>query len=430
MRQLLANKVSGNMVGIWLLVPELLRLGAWDLLRGWSGDGRLGGVGPRLALHLVNEAALGSFPRQRTVLSQKGVELANGLSFVPSDKTVHELLAAHTMQDAQALQLALGRLRRASGHFPGLLLAVDPHHMASHTKRQTRRHRHKAGEKAGKTSQTLFVLDAASELPLCCGLASSSRPVGQTVPELLALTAEILVPRGSRPLVLADSEHFAEALFLEAYRLGFDLLVPMPRRAAYLRQMAAIPSADFKLHWPGYATARTTFRFRNDDRDYTLMVQREGERPDQFRFGGFLCTSPREELEALSEQYPERWHIEEFFNRDQSIGWKRAGTQNLDIRYNHITLTLLAQAAVDQFRRRLPADCRHASAETVAKQYFNGIDGDLRVHDDTIVVTYYNAPRDPQWRQHYEELPARLEAEKIPLNIPWLYDFKLNSRFR
>jgi hypothetical protein len=31
-RQLLADKVSGNLAGIWLLAAEHLRLGTWDLL--------------------------------------------------------------------------------------------------------------------------------------------------------------------------------------------------------------------------------------------------------------------------------------------------------------------------------------------------------------------------------------------------------------
>ena len=31
-RQMLADKISGNQVGIWLLVPEHLRLGTGDLL--------------------------------------------------------------------------------------------------------------------------------------------------------------------------------------------------------------------------------------------------------------------------------------------------------------------------------------------------------------------------------------------------------------
>ena len=38
-RQLLADKISGNQVGIWLLAPEHLRLGTWDLLCAWSHSG-------------------------------------------------------------------------------------------------------------------------------------------------------------------------------------------------------------------------------------------------------------------------------------------------------------------------------------------------------------------------------------------------------
>jgi len=77
-RQLLANKISGTMVGIWLLIPEYLRLGTWDLLKSWSGmpDER---VEPRLALQLINESALCvSGIRMKRTLSQKGFELATG----------------------------------------------------------------------------------------------------------------------------------------------------------------------------------------------------------------------------------------------------------------------------------------------------------------------------------------------------------------
>ena len=56
-RQLLANKVSGTMVGICLLIPERLRIGTWDLLCGWTGK-PTPQVEPRLALQLVHEAAL------------------------------------------------------------------------------------------------------------------------------------------------------------------------------------------------------------------------------------------------------------------------------------------------------------------------------------------------------------------------------------
>jgi hypothetical protein len=53
-RQLLADKISGNQVGIWLLAPEHLRLGTWDLLCVWSqSSGQT--IWPRMALHLVHD---------------------------------------------------------------------------------------------------------------------------------------------------------------------------------------------------------------------------------------------------------------------------------------------------------------------------------------------------------------------------------------
>lgn len=138
-RQLLADKISGNQTGIWLLVPEHLRLGTWDLLQAWS-DQPGEAVQPRLALHLVNEAAmcLCSY-RQKRSLSQKGFELANGLPFVPTDAAIHQLLAERSVDQARHLQIALGKLRRAGDHFNGRLLALDPHRMTSYSKRQMRR---------------------------------------------------------------------------------------------------------------------------------------------------------------------------------------------------------------------------------------------------------------------------------------------------
>jgi hypothetical protein len=55
-RQLLAEKISGNQVGIWLLASEHLRLGTWDLLCAWSQSGGQR-LWPRMALHLVHETA-------------------------------------------------------------------------------------------------------------------------------------------------------------------------------------------------------------------------------------------------------------------------------------------------------------------------------------------------------------------------------------
>jgi len=48
----------------------------------------------------------------------------------------------------------------------------------------------------------------------------------------------------------------------------------------------------------------------------------------------------------------------------------------------------------------------------------------------TIVITFYNAPRAQQLRAHYKNLPEKLQAEGVRPNIPWLYDFKLDFRFK
>jgi len=40
-------------------------------------------------------------------------ELLNGFPFVASDQAIHDLLEAHSVAEAEALQLHLGLLRRA-----------------------------------------------------------------------------------------------------------------------------------------------------------------------------------------------------------------------------------------------------------------------------------------------------------------------------
>ncbi len=66
----------------------------------------------------------------------------------------------------------------------------------------------------------------------------------------------------------------------------------------------------------------------------------------------------------------------------------------------------------------------------MAKDLFRGLDGDVRVNDDTIIVTYYNAPNESRLREHYENLPDKLSQENIDPHLPWLYNFKLDFRFR
>ena len=431
-RQLLADKVSGNMVGIWLLIPEHLRLGTWDLLRSWTNqDGEQ--VETRLAMQLCNEAALCvSGIRQKRTLSQKGFELANGLPFVASDEAIHNLLNAHTVSDAQRLQIALGKVRQTFGHFPGRLLAIDPHRIKTYSKRQMVRRKKDSKSTPIKTAQTFFCIDADTKQPICFTTGTSARTVTKATPDLLSLTANILNPIKKKPLVLADNEHYTgELIDWVASQSPFDMLVPIKSKKLIKKQIQNIPPKEFRRHWSGYATTKIQYQMTSTlYGPYYEFIQRKGEHTQDYNYGAFLCTSDRDEVEDLSLNFPDRWHIEEFFMNDQALGWNRTGTMNLNIQYGRMTLPLLAQTAIYMLRQRLGSPINSWDSQHLAKDFFKGLEGDIRVSGDTILVTYYNAPNVELLKTHYENLPAKLEAEGVSPNIPWLYNFKIDFRFK
>ena len=229
-RQRLADKISDNTAGLWLLIPEHLRLGTWDLLCGWTGQSPQR-VEPRLALQLVHEAALCSNGvRTGRCLTMRGFETLNGLPFLGHDRAVHELLAKQEIAPTQDLQKALGKIRRASGHYPGTLLLIDPHRPRSYSRRHMRRCR-KGDSRPFKSAQTFFCLDGQSWQPLCFTTATSARTVSQAMPDLLPLVAEILDPPHKEYLVAADAEHFTTELFDYVHGdTPFDLITPMPNQ--------------------------------------------------------------------------------------------------------------------------------------------------------------------------------------------------------
>jgi hypothetical protein len=434
-RQALADKISGNQIGIWLLLPEHLRLGTWDLMRSWSGL-PTERVEPRLALHLVNEAAmcLCSY-RQRRTLSQKGFELANGLPFVPTDLAIHDLLQRHSVQQAQQLQIALGKLRRAGGHFAGTLLALDPHRMTSYSQRLMRRHRFSSEQKPAKMAQTFFLLDCHTGQPVCFSLSSAAQSVAQASPELLHLAADILgasPAAADKPLILADKEHYCQELFSAVQQdQVFDLLCALPAYANSVQRWRKVPAAEFAEQWPGYATCVQPYQFQTQPQArYHEYVQRSGLRQADYHYQGFLGTAKLSQVPALTKDYPQRWQVEEFFKFNQALGWHRAGTLNLNIRYGHLTMVLVAQAAIHQLRQRLGMPFVQWDATHLARNLFEGLEGDVRVEEQTIVVTLYNPPNAPLLQHQYEHLPEKLAREGVNPEIPWLYNFKIDFRFK
>ncbi|OGL49056.1 MAG: hypothetical protein A2161_17025 [Candidatus Schekmanbacteria bacterium RBG_13_48_7] len=246
------------------------------------------------------------------------------------------------------------------------------------------------------------------------------------------MVAEILQIKNTKPLVLADTEHYVVKL-LEYVRshLPFDLLVPMHKRKGFLKEMATLPDEVFTRHWIGYATMGRPYNVKNFKGDpFWQTVQRLGERQNKYGFNAFLCTSEHVSVDAPLQHYPKRWHCEEFFNANQALGWRRAGTLNLHIRYGQITMALIAQTVIAMLRKRVGDPVAGWDAKHLADEFFHGLDGDIRVNNDRILITYYNAPNSELLRKQYTNLPEILQKEGVDPRIPWLYNYKLDFSFK
>jgi len=66
----------------------------------------------------------------------------------------------------------------------------------------------------------------------------------------------------------------------------------------------------------------------------------------------------------------------------------------------------------------------------MARQILTNMEGDIRVKGDTIIVTCYRDRQDLGLAQPTQNLPQILEKEGVNPKIPWLFDFKLDFRFK
>lgn len=429
-RQLLADKVSGNMMGIWLLIPEHLRLGTYDMLLKWTNKNS-GNVEPRLALQGIHESALCvAGIRKESSLNQKGFELANGLPFVATHSAIHKLYDDRTMEETCDLQVMLGMSRKALGDFFGETVAIDPHLIESYSKRQMRLHKRKKSESGKKAMNTYFCIDTQTSQPICFTLANPCVTVAQGVPNLLSMAKKILNTENT--LVLSDKEHCNEPVFdFVLNKIKWDHLSAMPQHDYLKKRITDIPAEKFKRHWAGLATVVMPYNFdKRPDMPLYHIIQRCGETRENFEFKSFLSTSDKNELNQISYKFPDRWHIEEFINKEQAYGWNRAGTFNLNIRYAGMTMALMAQAVIRNLLKKIGKPYSKMEASNLAKTLFMGIDGDLRVKNDTIIVTYYNAPESAKFREIFTDIDKKLESENIDPRIPFLYGFKIKYVFK
>ena len=159
---------------------------------------------------------------------------------------------------------------------------------------------------------------------------------------------------------------------------------------------------------------------------YLQLIERTGERAEDWHYQGFLSTTDRDEVDALTLDFPQRWHVEEFFNAHQSLGWNRAGTMNLNIRYGQMTIALIAQAAMHGFRLGEPFRLGRRPFREVSSFVRRRRPGQRRYDLRDLLQRAQRRPT----AAHYEGLPEKLERAGINPEVPWLYNYKLDFRFR
>lgn len=406
------------------MVAEHLRLGSWDMVKAYTGCNDTS-LEPRIAMQIVNESSIcKNRIRRKNYITHQGFELLNGLGFLVTDEQVHKLLSARDVSQARNLQEELSLIRTNLGHYKNACIAIDPHRILSTTKRRMPQKKKHPNEPARKMLQTFFALESGSEQPIGFGMGSTGVNTTRATKDLLKMVEKI----NPNALIIGDKEHFTSELTAYIkHTTGFDFLIPAIT-SERIRKIER--SIEFKPLWAGYAIAETEFHFANDKNIHRLIIQREGEEESQYVYKSFLTSSDKTPDQLLCEEYDKRWTIEDFFNFDGAMGFDRASTFNQNIRYGKMSLSLLAQAASHQLRLKLPDPYKRWNASHLADALLQRIDGDIRVKEDTIIVTCYNLPKEFNLNRHYENLPKKLMKEGINPCIPWMYNFKLDFRFR
>ena len=119
--------------------------------------------------------------------------------------------------------------------------------------------------------------------------------------------------------MLADLEHLTVELFDHARHTPFDLLAPMKNTSPLRKQLRAMNPEQFTRRWAGFATAKVPYRMRRCAQSAVQFVQRTEEKPSEYHFKAFLCTTDRDEVETLTlDGLPDRMESEHV---DPRIPW-------------------------------------------------------------------------------------------------------------
>jgi hypothetical protein len=185
-------------------------------------------------MQMVNEAALCvNRKRDRNSLCNRGFSSMNGLSFLATDESVHELLDQHTVAEYEQMQSMLMKLRHLQGHYSQKnILALDPHRIPSATRRIMPMKKKRPEGPACKMMQTFFCVDVFTGQPLAFTTGASGTICSKATLQLLQL-----IQHPQRDILLvADKEHFTVELLDHIQKHPhLNILMPAPKTQKIIR---------------------------------------------------------------------------------------------------------------------------------------------------------------------------------------------------
>jgi len=288
-----------------------------------------------------------------------------------------------------------------------------------------RRQRHDNHSKPAKMAQTFFAIDADTHQPVCFITGTSSRTVTQAR-RVVEAGADILQPQPHQTLVLADAEHFTAQLLDDVHeQTCFDLSCPCPPT---LSGAATASHSRGAVHpsLGGYATASCLSAQAGGHGPFFQFVQRLGERPRNGPLKPFW-PPPTERKSPRSPRLPTTLARRRVLQCHQpSAGTAAPRTSIFATSHDPGP----GRSSLISQLRSVWRNGRRLGCEPPGSGHLPGNRRRPARQRRNILVTCYNAPHADRLRDLYEDLPAKLEDEHLDPRIPWLYNFKLDFRFR
>jgi hypothetical protein len=423
--KLLKRGLTSTSIGGFFFIPYLLQLKAYDLLRA-MGPPKLEGIPKEsLALGILFESIFGYTAGIRAIDSVSKIDfgLLAGLSFLPSVSTQYRFLQGISVKEALTLQVGLGkRLVELGQVMPGLPINVDGHSVKTYSRKEMKLSFLTKEERYGKAIRTFYAQDQQSKKPLIAMAAYSGTTVAQITHKLTELTKDIL---GREFLMVADKEWYCGRLIQELHKhYRISVLVPAKRSPKRLEEFAAVPLEQYDQTVLGnIATLYTTMKDFNGPLRMFLKKQPD----DKY----FALITPAVEMTAdlALPTYTKRWRIESFFDENHFLGVDQLPSLNLNAIQTMLSLRLLAFQVLDNFRHDLGPEHCHKTPELIHRDFVDGVQGRVQLHDDVIIVSVYGFEHQSAVAAIFSNLDAKLIAANVDPRIPWLGNCRLQFKF-